>query len=107
MLYIYKYFNLVFFTFSKAKIIVMSDLFSGHLEEKNKIRVNQTWRGGGLSGRATLKYLFCGFPYVVILSSRLSQRLKMNEEHNQRLSSTVDKLLTESNERLQVKNLVC
>ena len=35
--------------------------------------------------------------------NRLSQRLKMNEEHNQRLSSTVDKLLTESNERLQVE----
>nr|XP_045613898.1 liprin-alpha-1-like isoform X4 [Procambarus clarkii] len=33
---------------------------------------------------------------------RLNQRLKMNEEHNSRLSATVDKLLQESNERLQV-----
>lgn len=33
--------------------------------------------------------------------SRTRQRERMNEEHNQRLSATVDKLLAESNERLQ------
>lgn len=30
---------------------------------------------------------------------RMNQRLRMNEEHNTRLSATVDKLLSESNER--------
>lgn len=36
------------------------------------------------------------------LAVQVRQREKMNEDHNKRLSDTVDRLLSESSERLQL-----
>ncbi len=41
-------------------------------------------------------------PSGSLSADQARQREKMNEEHNKRLSDTVDRLLTESNERLQL-----
>lgn len=45
-------------------------------------------------------YIFCS-SFVLLLKAR--QREKVTDEHNTRLSATVDKLLAESNERLQAQ----
>lgn len=49
------------------------------------------------------KFYFCHEHLSYGLASfQARQREKMNDEHNKRLSDTVDKLLSESNERLQL-----
>nr|XP_005987665.1 PREDICTED: liprin-alpha-4 isoform X3 [Latimeria chalumnae] len=57
-------------------------------------------RHGSIEER--LRHLECQLEEKNQELARAHQREKMNEDHNKRLSDTVDRLLTESNERLQL-----
>lgn len=72
------------------------------LEEKNQelLRVRRGDEDGMCSDTLTLS--LSSSPVSSCSNLQARQREKMNEEHNRRLSETVDKLLSESNERLQL-----
>ncbi|XP_045444248.1 liprin-alpha-2 isoform X4 [Pipistrellus kuhlii] len=70
------------------------------LQEMISIRRKAEERHGNIEER--MRHLECQLEEKNQELQRARQREKMNEEHNKRLSDTVDRLLTESNERLQL-----
>ncbi|KAJ4925023.1 hypothetical protein JOQ06_003970, partial [Pogonophryne albipinna] len=70
------------------------------LEDMNSILRKAEERHGSIEER--MRHLECQLEEKNQELLRARQREKMNEEHNKRLSDTVDRLLTESNERLQL-----
>lgn len=68
-------------------------------------KMNCFWFPSSLLLTLTLTLFLLSFFFFFYLDScflQARQREKMNDEHNKRLSDTVDKLLSESNERLQL-----
>ncbi|CAG02417.1 unnamed protein product, partial [Tetraodon nigroviridis] len=78
------------------------------LEEKNQELLRVSHGGGGSTvsrfGSSRKRRTLASSTWLLTRLSdpQARQREKMNEEHNKRLSDTVDRLLNESNERLQL-----
>ncbi|XP_048866011.1 liprin-alpha-2 isoform X3 [Brienomyrus brachyistius] len=70
------------------------------LQDMNSILRKAEERHGSIE--ESMRHLECQLEEKNQELQRARQREKMNEEHNKRLSDTVDRLLTESNERLQL-----
>uniref|UniRef100_A0AAV2IXS1 SAM domain-containing protein n=1 Tax=Knipowitschia caucasica TaxID=637954 RepID=A0AAV2IXS1_KNICA len=70
------------------------------IQDMNSILRKAEERHGSIEER--MRHLECQLEEKNQELLRARQREKMNEEHNKRLSDTVDRLLTESNERLQL-----
>uniref|UniRef100_A0A7N6FIB0 SAM domain-containing protein n=1 Tax=Anabas testudineus TaxID=64144 RepID=A0A7N6FIB0_ANATE len=82
------------------RIAALTKVGRPKLQDMNSILRKAEERHGSIEER--MRHLECQLEEKNQELLRARQREKMNEEHNKRLSDTVDRLLTESNERLQL-----